>query len=297
MREERLYCPIHGDYLPKGSSSQCPECRVDPVASSASLRQVRVLDEEQLDPGGTEDHRPTPVGESFDCPVCGTSVPASSFRVESAGEVWQGEAAVWAEEGVCSDCYRDVVAKNIREWTHPEWLVHHYEGWRKMAESVHEILVYEDSPQESWLPEEERHRILDVEATLASRREHMARCQMAMEELQGRYDAKITPPPFQMTMASASQALNEVSVEELKRLRQEDLQVEMELRQHSVYGVAPLDKDSTSDEPLSGAGEAPGSAPTVPATSEGVLRRVIIASVIALGLVGLGLLLVLILQD
>jgi hypothetical protein len=182
MRNERRFCPLHGDYLPQGRSAQCPKCRSDPAASSVSLRQVRVIDEDQLDPEGIDDDQPTDVGVRFECPVCGSQVAGTDFRVETAGEVWTGDAAVWAEEGVCSDCYREVVNKDIREWSPAEWLVHHYEGWHRMAQSVHDILVFEHSPQESWLPEDDRHRILDLEATLAARREHLARCQMAMED-------------------------------------------------------------------------------------------------------------------
>jgi hypothetical protein len=201
---------------------------------------VRVLDEDQLDPEGSDDDQPTDVGVRFECPVCGSQVAGADFRVETAGEVWTGDAAVWAEEGVCSDCYREVVNKDIREWSPAEWLVHHYEGWHRMAQSVHDILVFEHSPQESWLPEDDRHRILDLEATLAARREHLARCQMAMEELQSRYEATITPPPFQMTLASASEALSEAVVAELRARREADLGVEIELRRESIYGLAPI---------------------------------------------------------
>lgn len=249
MRDERRFCPLHGDYLPQGRSAQCPECRSDPAASSVSLRQVRVIDEDQLDPEGIDDDQPTDVGVRFECPVCGSEVAGADFRVETAGEVWTGDAAMWAEEGVCSDCYREVVSKDIREWSPAEWLVHHYEGWNRMAQAVHDILVFEYSPQESWLPEDDRHPILDLEATLAARREHLARCQMAMEELQSRYEATITPPPFQMTLASASEALSETVVAELRARREADLKVEGELRCESIYGLAPIaDGDPLQDD-------------------------------------------------
>lgn len=296
MSEDRRYCPLHGDYLPKGRSSQCPECRVDPVGSSASLRQVRVVGEEQLDPEGQDDDQPTPLGERFDCPVCGSAVPAPDFRVEAPGEVWLGEMAVWAEEGVCNECYREVVSKNIREWTQAEWLVHHYEGWRTMVDSVHEIIVHEHSPQEAWLPEEERHEIVDLEATLAARREHLARCQMAMEELQGRYDATITPPPFQMTLASGSQALSEKAVAQLKSQREADLKVELELRQNSVYGVAPFDEEASPEDGISTEPSARAIRPPRGGHSVGSARsiwgRLVLALLIATVLIALGLLLV-----
>jgi hypothetical protein len=249
MKDERRFCPLHGDYLPQGRAAQCPKCRSDPAASSVSLRQVRVLDEEQLDPEGIDDDQPTDVGERFECPVCGAAVPGVDFRVEAAGEVWTGEAAVWAEEGVCSECYREVIGKNVREWTSAEWLVHHYEGWHRMTLSVHDILVFEHSPQEGWLPEEDRHQILDLEATLAARREHLARCQMAMKELQARYDSTSTAPPFRMSLASASSALSEAVVDELRARRETDLSVEVELRRASVYGIAPfLDGESRPED-------------------------------------------------
>ena len=256
MIDDRRYCPLHGDYLPRGRSAQCPDCRDDPAASSVSLRQVRVLDEEQLDPEGHDEPNLTPLGEFFTCPVCGSEAPGVDFRVEAAGEVWLGDAAVWAEEGVCGDCYREVVRGNIRQWTQAEWLVHHYEGWRRMTESAHDILVYEYSPHESWLPEEERHPILDLEGTLATRREHLARCQMAMEELQGRYDVKTTPPPFQMTLASASEALSEAVIEELQAQRDADLSVESELRLASVHGTPSPARFGHSEDDI----------PTVPET-------------------------------
>jgi len=249
MKDDRRYCPLHGDYLPQGRSAQCPICRSDPAASSVSLRQVRVIDEDQLDPEGVEDHQPTELGERFECPVCGSKVPGVDFRVEAAGEVWVGDAAVWAEEGVCSDCYREVISKNIREWSQAEWLGHHYEGWHRMTLTVYDIVAHEYSPQEAWLPEEERHPILDLEATLVARRAHLARCQMAMEELQGRYDTTITPPPFQMTLASASEALSGTALEELRARREEDLRVEVELRQASAFGIAPLpDEEPFQDD-------------------------------------------------
>jgi predicted nucleic acid-binding Zn ribbon protein len=224
-----------------------------------------VLDEEQLDPEGIDDDQPTDVGERFECPVCGAAVPGVDFRVEAAGEVWTGDAAVWAEEGVCSGCYREVISKNVREWTSAEWLVHHYEGWHRMTLSAHDILVFEHSPQEGWLLEEDRHRILDVEGTLAARREHLARCQMAMKKLQERYDSTSAAPPFQMSLASASAALSEAVVDDLRLRREADLTIELELRRVSVYGIAPVvgdepDEDDVPTRPGDRAGSLPGAA-------------------------------------
>lgn len=242
MPEETLFCPLHGDYVPEEGSTRCPQCLEDPIASSASLRQVRVIGEDDLDPGGAPESvaELSPVADEFPCPVCGTMTPASAFRNESVGEVWTGNAAVWAEEGVCPACFREVLAPQIREWTPAEWLVHHYEGWRATVETVRNIFVYEESPQDSWLPEEQRHRILDIEKTLSARREHLARCQVAMRDLQGRYGANITPPPFQMTLAAGAEALGSKAVAELRVMRQADLDAEMQRRHESVVARAPV---------------------------------------------------------
>jgi hypothetical protein len=240
---EPLFCPLHGDYLPEEGASACPSCREDPVASSASLRQVRVVREDELASGVEADggmSELTPMADEFPCPVCGTVTPVEEFRVESVGEVWTGNAAVWAEEGVCPDCYREVLEPQIREWSDAEWLVHHYEGWKATVDTVHNLFVYEESPHESWLPEESRHRVLDVEKTLSARREHMTRCQMTMRDLQGRYGANLTPPPFQMTLASGSDAISARAVAELRGMRDRDLEAEMQRRHESVVARAPV---------------------------------------------------------
>jgi len=245
---ELLFCPLHGDYVPEPGSTRCPVCSVDPVASSASLRQVRVIGENDLDPGGDPNSSElTPLAAEFPCPVCGTLTPAENFRVETVGEVWTGNAAVWAEEGVCPECYRAVLEPQIREWTDSEWLVHHYEGWRATVETIHNLFVYEESPQENWLLEHERHRVLDVEKTLSSRREHLARCQMTMRDLQGRYNANMTPPPFQMTLASAGEAVSPRVVADLKALHDRDIALEMKRRHESVIARGPL---ATVSEPV-----------------------------------------------
>ena len=253
MTFDLLFCPLHGDYQPEEGMSKCPHCQDDPIASSASLRQVRVVREDELLPGHADDGAElTPVADEFPCPVCGSMTPATNFRVESVGEVWTGNAAVWAEEGVCPDCYRDVLVPQVREWSDAEWLVHHYEGWRATVDTVKNIFVYEESPHESWLPVEERHRILDVEKTLSARREHLSRCQMTMRDLQGRYNANMTPPPFQMTLASGSEAVGIRALAELKAMREADLGAEMQRRHESVVARAPID----TGEHLAGFGDA-----------------------------------------
>lgn len=240
VAEANLFCPLHGDYIAGGDSTRCPACAEDPVASSASLRQVRVVREQDLAPANANDDQLTPVADEFPCPVCGQVTIAGNFRTESVGEVWTGNAAVWAEEGVCSDCYRDVLSPQIRAWSDAEWLVHHYEGWRATVDTVHNIFVHEESVQEGWLPEDDRHRVLDVEKTLSSRREHLARCQLTMRDLQARYRADMTPPPFQMTLASASEAVSPKAVAELHARRERDIQTEMRRRHDSVVAQSPI---------------------------------------------------------
>ncbi len=240
VENAKLFCPLHGDYVAEGDTTRCPACAEDPVASSASLRQVRVVREADLAPDDEATDQLTPMADEFPCPVCGQVTVAANFRTESVGEVWTGNAAVWAEEGVCPDCYRDVLAPQIREWSDAEWLVHHYEGWRGTVETVKNIFVYEESVQEGWLPEDDRHRVLDVERTLSSRREHLARCQLTMRDLQARYRADMTPPPFQMTLASASEAVSPKAVAELQARREQDIQAEMRRRHDSVVARAPI---------------------------------------------------------
>jgi hypothetical protein len=245
-QSEELFCPLHGDYKPMQGSSQCPGCAADPVASSASLRQVRVVPEDELDPdpsGGID--QLTPMADEFPCPVCGQVTAASRFQVESVGEVWTGNAAVWAEEGVCPDCYKDVLGPQVRQWTDAEWLAHHFEGWKGTVGTVHNLFVWEESLQESWLPADQRHRVLDVEGTLSARREHLARCQMSMRDLQGRYRADITPPPFQMTMAMAGEAVSSKSVAELQGMRERDVQIELGRRHDSVVARVSWVEDSS----------------------------------------------------
>jgi hypothetical protein len=237
---ETRFCPLHGDYPADSESTACPQCREDPIGSSASLRQVRVVPEEKLDPRGSQIAELTPVADEVPCPICGTMTRLDEFRTETIGEVWTGQAAVWAEEGVCSDCYRDVLGPNIRDWTDAEWLWHHFEGWRNSVDAVQQVVVHEDSPQDGWMPDEEPRRVLDVEKTLAARREHLARCQMAMRDLQGRYPASLTPPPFNYVMAQGAESVSARAVAELKGQRARDLERDAQRRQDSLVARSPL---------------------------------------------------------
>ncbi len=240
---ETRFCPLHGDYDTSDPAGACPRCQEDPVASSASLRQVRVVGEDELAPAIDDPAELTPLADAHPCPVCGEDTALDDYVVESIGEVWTGQAAVWAEDGVCPDCYRDVVRPELREWSEAEWLAHHYEGWRSTLESVHNLFVYEESVHEAWLPDGERHRILDVGRTLAARREHLARSQMAMRDLMGRFPAEITPPPFELSLTQARDAVSPRAVGELKGMRARDEETEQLRRSDSVVAAAPTEQD------------------------------------------------------
>jgi len=223
------FCPLHGEYAVVEQETACPECRANPEASTLSLQRVRVLGTGAFDTLATGDSHLTPISDEQPCPVCGNEIQLSEFRHEGLGEEWTREAAEWAEEGVCPSCYRDILPPYIREWSDGEWLAHHYEGWRNTVESVTQIRRYEDSAQEAWLPSTERHRLLDVEATLSARREHLALCQSAMEDLCQRYPSSMTPPPFeQMLVAAREKGLSPSALEELRDQHLADVAVESE---------------------------------------------------------------------
>ncbi|MBJ93481.1 MAG: hypothetical protein CMP23_03300 [Rickettsiales bacterium] len=227
--EGTRFCPLHGDYAVDGSETACPSCRADPESSTISLQRVRVLDTGRVDTLATGDSLLTPINEELPCPVCGVEASLSEFRHEALGEEWTREAAEWAEEGVCPSCYRDILPPYIREWSDGEWLSHHYEGWRNTVEAVVEIRRYEDAALETWLPKEERHRLLDIAATLSARREHLALCQSAMEDLLNRYPGSMTPPPFERALVQAREhALAGSALTELKALHQADVALEQE---------------------------------------------------------------------
>lgn len=239
---ERRFCPLHGEYVPDGRETACPRCQEDPIASTASLRRVRVVnlheeEEERADESLREDI--TPFGETANCPVCGKGVLLGEFREEAIGEVWTGQAAVWAEEGVCADCHREVLPAYIRAWTPGEWLAHHLEGWRTNLERVHKVVVYEHNPSESWLSDEDRLQLVDVGATLEKRREHLARCSATARELVQKYGADGVPAAFQSALESAASAVAKDAIEDLRRARELGLEDERARRQHSIEERAP----------------------------------------------------------
>ncbi len=228
------FCPLHGDYAVVEQETACPDCRASPEASSISLQRVRVVGTGSFDTLATGEHL-TPICEELPCPVCGVDIQLAEFRYEGLGEEWTREAAEWAEEGVCPACYRDILPPYIREWSDGEWLSHHYEGWRNTVDAVTEIRRYEDSAHEAWLPASERHKLLDVEATLSARRAHLALCQSAMEDLCQRYPSSMTPPPFEQMLAVAREkGLSARALEELRDLHSADAAVEEERREASI---------------------------------------------------------------
>lgn len=220
---DRRYCPIHGVYLATDESASCPLCAEDPFTSSASLRRVRVVPEDELVPDGSLRDALTPVLEDPSCPCCGTTTPLDDFRIEVVGELWGGPAAEFAEDGVCPDCYRGELAPHIREWTSVEWFTHHFEGWKSSLADVQELVVYEERAADGWLPEEERPRVIDVERTLAARREHLARCQRDMKALQDRYPAEQTTSAFHLALVDAGRAVERPAVDSLLETRAEEL--------------------------------------------------------------------------
>jgi hypothetical protein len=199
----------------------------------------------------TGDGHLTPIDDELPCPVCSKEIPLAEFRHEAIGEVWTREAAQWAEEGVCPACYRDILPPYVREWSDGEWLSHHHEGWRNTVEAVTQILKYQDSAQESWLPPEERHRLLDIEATLSARREHLALCQSAMEDLLQRYPSSMAPPPFEyLLVAARDQGLSETVLTELKEMRRQDVVTEDERREVSMRVASSEFKEAFEAEAM-----------------------------------------------
>lgn len=250
-REERVseesdqprFCPVHGDYLPVPGETACPRCEADPIAARASMRSVKVVTSEMpaiTDPDEEEERDAlTTIDDEAPCPSCGRLVSLELFQSEALGEEWEGEAALWAEDGVCRTCYRDVMEQHIRRWTTEEWVAHHFEGWRAQLHKVHEVEVLVDSDQDAWLPNVERHRILDVSATLSARREHLARSQMRLRELRGELELDADPPAWVAELEEARSALGEAARAELERRREADLAREKDRRVRSVTELSP----------------------------------------------------------
>jgi hypothetical protein len=234
-----LFCPIHGDYGQPESGSQCPICAEDPIRSQASLRAVKVITTSEV-PHADSDDQPTSIDDAAPCPSCGKLTPLSKFQTEAIGEVWEGEAALWAEEGVCSACYRNEIPGKSSTWSTEDWLAHHFEGWNAQVRRVAEIVEYGTSEQDSWLPEDQRPRILDVEQTLASRREHLARAQMRLREIKGELEVEELPERFEVALRSARRALDQRAVLRLKERAEDDLKAEKERRIDSVAAMSPF---------------------------------------------------------
>ncbi|MCO4773556.1 MAG: hypothetical protein KDA24_26220, partial [Deltaproteobacteria bacterium] len=247
-KTDTRFCPVHGDYSPRLGQTVCPSCEEDPIASRASLRSVKVITAEMaaipdtdslgLGPTHSDEHLTT-IDDIAKCPSCGNLVPLETFQSEAVGEVWEGEAALWAEDGVCRNCYRDVLPANLRRWTTEEWVRHHFEGWKSQVRKVHDVEVMVDSEHDSWLPGEERHRILDVEGTLSARREHLARAQMRLRELKAELELADDPVDFVTELETAREGLGAEARKELERRRDADLARETERRVGSVTNLSP----------------------------------------------------------
>lgn len=308
---ETRFCPVHGDYAPRGADTSCPRCAEDPLVSRQSLRSVKVVtaDPPTAPPVGetstvitaitSADDAPTPIADVAACPSCEREVPLEEFQSEALGEVWEGEAALWAEDGVCRDCYRDVLPGLLRRWTTDEWLAHHFEGWRRELRKVHDVEVSADSEADAWLPGEDRHRILDVEKSLSARREHLARSRMRLRELKNELGLAEDPPEFVAALEEAHRALEPSAVAELERRRAADLERETERRVASVTELSPSqlirDAGLDPDEVIGELAGSTGSRRRIPVpdfanVGDGVRERplwpvaVFVAGVVAFGL-------------
>ncbi len=244
---EKRFCPVHGDYLPRANTTACPHCDDDPIRARASLRSVQVITSEMAalrvsddsSMGEPSDEHLTTIDDVASCPSCGRLVPLDEFQSEALGEVWEGEASLWAEDGVCRACYRDVIPKHLRRWTTEEWIAHHFEGWRAQVGKVHDLEVSATSEQDAWLPDEERMQILDVEATLSARREHLARASMRLRDLRGELGLAADPPQFVAEIEAARTALGPEARAQLEQQRLADLDRERARRVGSVTNLSP----------------------------------------------------------
>lgn len=248
---ECRFCPVHGDYIPQSDDTSCPACESDPVAARVSLRSVQVVTTEMpaiswpdsSQPSGPQDSTSydplTTIDDMAACPSCAKLVPLDKFQSEAMGEVWEGEAALWAEDGICRDCYRDVIPGKLRRWTREEWIAHHFEGWRAQVRRVHDVEVLVESEQDSWLPDASRHRILNVDATLSARREHLARSSMRLRDLRSEFDLKADPQQFTAELELARRSLSEEARSELEMRREADLSRERDRRIDSVSELSP----------------------------------------------------------
>ena len=239
-----MFCPVHGDYIAPLGRTACPLCSQDPIRSRASLRAVKIVSvsDAPVEEGGAIDPADalTEIEDRAPCPSCGRATALDKFQSEAPGEVWGGDTALWAEEGVCADCYANVIPGQLQRWSSADWLAHHFEGWRSQVLRVSEVFVHTDVEQDAWLAEEDRQKILDVEATLAARREHIARAQMRLRDIKAELALTDVPREFAAVLELASRALEPAAVALLKAERAQGLAREKVRREDSVATLSPL---------------------------------------------------------
>lgn len=304
--KRQRFCSVHGWYDPEPGETRCPDCLADPDAAQRSFNQIRLVPvADRIQQATTHDlsvistaiSDPDPVDDEQPCPMCDQPTRLEDFRHEVLGERWQGEAAIWAEEGVCPDCYAGPLAPFIRRWTDAEWVSHDFEGWRNSVLSVGDLLVFDDDAEELWMDDTERHQVLNVDATVAARHEHLVRSEARAQEI-AELHAGSTLPDFDRVLAAARAAISDEVIAELRarRLREQD-----EARQRRVASrrlsapevdgerLAPEDwgeDDSVVGRLRQGASTVVTRLPTSP-DRRGLVAAIVVAAIVLIALAAL----------